>query len=112
MKTGQPSRTAFAAAFHRAAHQVLEGGRIFFDPLTLREALAPLRVQLSRAPYLGGTAPNYADYIALGAFHWIASVSSLPLLPRGDEALCAWLDRGFDLYGGIGRDPRMKPLVE
>ena len=33
---GEPSRTARAAAFHRAAHQVLEQGRIFTDPLALR----------------------------------------------------------------------------
>jgi methyltransferase (TIGR00027 family) len=32
---GEPSRTARAAAFHRAAHQVLEQGRIFADPLAL-----------------------------------------------------------------------------
>ncbi len=31
----QPSRTAFAAAAHRAAHQVLERGAIFTDPLAL-----------------------------------------------------------------------------
>ena len=36
MQTGQPSRTARAAAHHRAAHQVLENGRIFSDPLALR----------------------------------------------------------------------------
>jgi methyltransferase (TIGR00027 family) len=36
MQTGQPSRTAFAAAAHRAAHQILENGRIFADPLALR----------------------------------------------------------------------------
>ena len=36
MQSGQPSRTARAAAFHRAAHQVLEGGRIFSDPLAIR----------------------------------------------------------------------------
>jgi methyltransferase (TIGR00027 family) len=35
METGQPSRTALGAAGHRAAHQVLEGGRIFSDPLAL-----------------------------------------------------------------------------
>lgn len=35
MQAGTPSRTAFAAAAHRAAHQVLEGGRIFSDPLAL-----------------------------------------------------------------------------
>ncbi|MGH6955859.1 MAG: class I SAM-dependent methyltransferase [Caulobacteraceae bacterium] len=33
MRTGQPSHTAFRAAAHRAAHQTLEGGRIFADPL-------------------------------------------------------------------------------
>jgi methyltransferase (TIGR00027 family) len=36
MQPGQPSRTALGAAGHRAAHQVLEGGRIFSDPLALR----------------------------------------------------------------------------
>jgi methyltransferase (TIGR00027 family) len=36
VQIGQPSRTALAAAAHRAAHQVLEGGTIFTDPLALR----------------------------------------------------------------------------
>jgi methyltransferase (TIGR00027 family) len=36
MQSGQPSRTALAAAAHRAVHQVLEKGRIFTDPLALR----------------------------------------------------------------------------
>jgi len=36
MRLQEPSRTARAAAFHRAAHQVLEQGRIFSDPLALR----------------------------------------------------------------------------
>jgi len=36
METGQPSRTAYAAARHRAAHQVHEGGSIFDDPLAGR----------------------------------------------------------------------------
>lgn len=36
MEPGQPSRTALAAAAHRAAHQLLEGGRVFADPLALR----------------------------------------------------------------------------
>ncbi len=31
-----PSRTAFAAASHRAAHQILEKGSIFTDPLAVR----------------------------------------------------------------------------
>lgn len=36
MQTGKPSQTALAAAFHRAAHQVLEQGPIFADPLAIR----------------------------------------------------------------------------
>jgi methyltransferase (TIGR00027 family) len=35
-ETGRPSLTALGAARHRAAHQVLDGGRIFADPLALR----------------------------------------------------------------------------
>jgi methyltransferase (TIGR00027 family) len=36
MQQGEPSRTALAAAAHRAAHQILEGGQIFSDPLAVR----------------------------------------------------------------------------
>jgi len=36
MRRGQPSHTALGAAKHRAAHQVLEGGFIFTDPLAMR----------------------------------------------------------------------------
>ena len=77
----------------------------------LRDALTPLRAHLSRFPYLGGEAPNYADYIALGALLWVASVSTLPMLAH-DDTLRSWVDRGFDLYGGLGRDPRMHALFE
>ena len=33
MRHGEASRTALGAAGHRAAHQALEGGAIFADPL-------------------------------------------------------------------------------
>lgn len=36
MQAGRPSRTAWGAAGHRAAHQVLERGVIFYDPLAVR----------------------------------------------------------------------------
>ena len=36
MQEGQPSQTALGAALHRAAHQVLERGNIFSDPLAIR----------------------------------------------------------------------------
>ena len=78
----------------------------------MRAALAPLRAQLAHNPFLGGAAPNYADYIALGYFHWVASVATLPMLARDDEPLRGYLERGFDLYDGLGRDARMRPLFE
>ena len=76
----------------------------------LRESLAPLRARLSVQPFLGGATPNYADYIALSAFQWASSVATLPPLDPSDQPLLRWLDRGFDLYGGMGRDPRQRPL--
>jgi glutathione S-transferase len=77
----------------------------------IRSALAPMRIHLAKFPFLGGSTPNFADYIALGGFYWVASVSTLPLLER-DDTLRAWLDRGFDLYGGMARRARMNPLFE
>ena len=77
----------------------------------LRDALNPLRAHLERGPFLGGASPNYADYLALGAFRWVASVSTIPPLAQGDPLL-AWLERGFDLYGGLARDARLKPLAQ
>lgn len=91
--------------------EALEAGRAL-RRTAIREALAPLRQQLANHPFLGGDTPNYADYIALGAFQWIASVATLPLLASDDAALRDWLHRGFDLYSGIGRDARTKPIFE
>jgi len=36
VEPGRASRTALGAAAHRAAHQVLEGGRVLSDPLAIR----------------------------------------------------------------------------
>ena len=36
MRPGEPSRTAFGAARHRAVHQDVEDGRVFADPLAWR----------------------------------------------------------------------------
>jgi glutathione S-transferase len=77
----------------------------------IRTALAPLRAHLAKFPFVGGSSPNFADYIALGGFYWVASVGTVPLLERGD-ALRPWLDRGFDLYGGLGRGTHLRPLFE
>jgi len=49
MRPGEPSRTAFGAAAHRAAHQDLEDGRIFRDPLAWTILGADRDVVLDRA---------------------------------------------------------------
>jgi len=63
------------AYFRRTREQRLKGARLedhAADRVSrlpaLRDALNPLRAHLSRFPYLGGAAPNYADYIAVAAF--------------------------------------------
>lgn len=72
-------------------------------------ALEPFRQLLRDSKWLGGSKPNYADYCALAVFLWTASVATTPPLPE-DDPLRDWLDRGFDLYEGLGRHPGMHTL--
>jgi len=50
METGQPSKTAYSAARYRAAHQLLERGAIFKDPVAVRILGAPEEELLADAP--------------------------------------------------------------
>jgi glutathione S-transferase len=77
----------------------------------IRTALNPLRMHLDKFPFVGGSSPNFGDYIVLSSFQWVASVSTLPLL-AADDSLRAYIDRGFDLYGGLGREAPLQPLFE
>ena len=71
--------------------------------------LEPFRQLLRERKWIGGEKPNYADYRALAVFLWTASVATTPPLTE-DDPLRDWLDRGFDLYGGLGRHPGMHTL--
>ena len=68
-----------------------------------------LRQLLKQTPWLGGQQPNYADFRVLACFLWVASVATTPPL-HDDEPLRDYLDRGFDLYGGLGRHPGLHTL--
>lgn len=72
-------------------------------------ALEPLRSLLKETKWLGGDQPNYADYCVLSQFLWCASVAKVPPL-HDDDPLKDYIDRGFDLYGGLGRHPGMHTL--
>ena len=67
----------------------------------LRNSLQPMRLTLRTSPFLGGSSPGYADFIAIGAFIWAGAVATVDLLER-DDPLLDWVDRCLSLYGGIG----------
>ncbi len=86
----------------------LQAGREERLPL-VPPALEPLRVLLKETRWLGGSQPNYADYCILAVFLWAASVAKVPPL-HDDDPLRDYIDRGFELYGGLGRHPGMHTL--
>jgi glutathione S-transferase len=67
-----------------------------------RASLTPVRLVLRGQPWLGGTAPSYADHILFGSLQWPRCVSRFELLAADDPVL-AWQERALDLYGGLGR---------
>lgn len=73
--------------------------------------LEPLRQLFKQTgtAWLGGDHPNYADYRVLAVFLWLASIATTPAL-HADDPLRDYLDRGFDLYDGLGRHPAMHTL--
>lgn len=70
-----------------------------------RQSLQPLRMTLTAQAYLGGDAPDYADYIVFGSFMWARCVSSLAILEAGDPVQ-HWMERMLDLYDGMARKAR------
>ena len=99
------------------SREFMLGGRKLEDVQKGREdrlpavppTLEPFRALLRETKWLGGDKPNWADYCALSTFLWTASVAGTPCL-SDDDPLRDWIDRGFDLYGGLGRHPGMSPL--
>ncbi|OYW45403.1 MAG: 1,3-beta-glucanase [Sphingomonadales bacterium 32-68-7] len=71
--------------------------------------LEPLRMALRDSPWLGGAAPNYADYRVLGSVLWLASVARTPPL-SAEDPLRDWIERGRDLFDGLGRHPGLNTL--
>ena len=68
----------------------------------LRALLSPVRSALTARPYLGGSAPDYADYAVFGVFQWARCVSSFALLESTDSVY-AWRERLLDAHGALAR---------
>lgn len=67
-----------------------------------RKSLDPARLTLRSQPFLGGVAPNYADYIVFGGFQWARAVSPFKVLEEADP-VHAWRERLLDAFGGLAR---------
>jgi glutathione S-transferase len=67
-----------------------------------RKSLDPMRLTLKTQPFLGGAAPNYADYIVFGGFQWARAISAFPLLEKND-AIYTWREKLLDAFGGMAR---------
>jgi glutathione S-transferase len=68
-----------------------------------RKSLDPMRLTLKSQPFIGGTQPNYADYIMFGGFQWARVVSPFRLLDEADP-VHAWRERMFDAFDGMARN--------
>ena len=92
-------RTSRERAFGRSLEEVVadrdEG------VLALRKLLQPVRDVLGHQPWLGGDAPDYADYIVLGSLQWPRCVSPFVLLEESDPVR-DWQLRGLALFDGLG----------
>ena len=97
------------AAYFRASREArlgkpLEQARQARDAAVagFRKSLEPMRQTLKTQPYLGGDAPNYADYIVFGGFQWARVISPFVLLEPGDP-IYAWRETLLDAFDGLAR---------
>ncbi|CCD91271.1 putative glutathione S-transferase (GST) [Bradyrhizobium sp. ORS 375] len=67
-----------------------------------RRSLEPLRQTLKTQAFIGGDAPDYADYIVFGGFQWARVVSPFKLLEESDS-IYAWRERLLDAFDGLAR---------
>ena len=74
-----------------------------------RRSLDPMRLTLKTQPYLGGDAPNYADYIVFGGFQWARVVSPFKLLAENDP-IYAWREKLLDAFDGMARQSPGYPV--
>ncbi|MGY4285476.1 glutathione S-transferase [Bradyrhizobium sp. LM2.7] len=70
--------------------------------IAFRKSLEVMRQTLKQQPYLGGHAPNYADYIVFGGFQWARVVSPFKLL-EADDPVYAWREKLLDAFDGMAR---------
>jgi glutathione S-transferase len=63
--------------------------------------LTPVRLVLREQPWLGGEAPDYADYIVAGSLMWARCVSRFAILFE-DDPVTTWFSNVRALFDGMG----------
>jgi len=69
----------------------------------LHQTFAPLRELLAEQPFVCGSQPGYADYLAFGEFQWARCVDPEDLVPAEDKEIRTWRTRMLDLFDGLAR---------
>jgi methyltransferase (TIGR00027 family) len=106
VRTGEPSRTALAAAFYRAQHHLHDEPKLLDDPVAHRlltagemAALVDRRVQDGRALGFAGD----ADTVLARTLRAATPASSVLVRARyAEDRLAAAIDRGLDQYVVVG----------
>jgi len=70
--------------------------------VAFRRSLEPMRQTLKTQAFLGGDAPNYADYSVFGGFQWARVVSPFKLLEASD-LIGVWREKLLDAFDGMAR---------
>ncbi|GLH81138.1 glutathione S-transferase [Bradyrhizobium sp. SSBR45G] len=97
------------AAYFRASREARFGKRLEDimagrdqAVVSFRKSLEPLRQTFKTQAFIGGDAPDYADYIVFGGFQWARVVSPFRLLEETDS-VHAWRERLLDAFDGLAR---------
>ncbi|SEI14573.1 glutathione S-transferase family protein [Tardiphaga sp. OK245] len=100
-------RESREARFKKSLEEVASNRDTGVD--AFRKSLDPMRLTLKTQPFLGGAAPNYADYIVFGPFQWARAISPFKLLAE-DDAIYAWRERMLDAFNSMARNSAGYPV--
>ena len=138
MRTGEPSRTALAAAAHRATHQTVDAPRVFEDPLAAAvvgpdarvegllgrramRAFIAARSRVAEDALAAAVERGVTQYLLLGAgldtFAWRNPYPQLRVFEADHPDTRGWKSRRFDALGAppqlaeVGVDLERDPLL-
>lgn len=90
--------------------QSLEELAATFSPEKVEAAFNVLAAPLANHRYLGGLAPNLADYIVMGPIMWQRAVTTSDFY-KTPEPVAQWRDRMLDLFDGYARTAKSAEIA-